>query len=206
MIRNTLAVLSVLALAATAQAEIIISAQGAPTDGLSGFTTYTVTAVGTAGEQIQGFDFAGDGSNEGPNSAGFYGAMNQVNPFTLPTIFQDNNATLGAVGSNPTQDSQFLFKSSDVVVPSGFAEEGPNILQAIFAASAPLGTSVPFAQIVIPNASAGTIDYVGKVSTADGGEYSVRGSFPGTPVIPEPATLTLFGLAIAGFLGFNRRK
>ena len=78
---------------------------GIPTPGLPGFTTYTVTA--TVDAPIVALDFAGDGSNNPVTGRGFFGALNQVNPFGLATIFNDNNSLFPVIGSDAAQDSQF---------------------------------------------------------------------------------------------------
>jgi serralysin len=134
---------------------------GIPTPGMPGFTTYTVTA--TVDWPIVAFDFAGNGSNAPATGHGFFGAMNQVNPFGLPTIFNDNNSVFTVVGSDVARDSQFKVTSSTVTVPAGLAEEGPNILQAVWAWSTPQANSISFAQLVIPDAS-GTVQYRGTIT------------------------------------------
>ncbi len=132
------------------QAAVFVSSESMPTPGLPGFSTHTLTLVSDVpGEVIQGIDFGGHRNNNNPAIGfGFFGPMNQVNPVGLPTIFLDNNTVFQSFGHDPKQDSQFLVRSSDVVVPAGFAEEGPNILQVIWAWSNPVGQSVPVAQIV----------------------------------------------------------
>jgi hypothetical protein len=134
---------------------------GIPTPGLPGFTTYTVTA--TADAPIVAVDFAGNGSNDPATGRGFFGVLNQVNPFGLPTIFNDNNTVFSVVGSDPARDSQFRVNSSTVTDPAGLAEEGPNLLQAAWAWSTPQSNSVAFAQLVIPN-TVGTVQYRGTVT------------------------------------------
>ena len=125
-----------LSVASVANAAVMVTTESAATTGLAGFTTYTVTASSDVGA-INGIDIS------------FDGAMNQVNPFTLATIFQDNNATFGGVGADVSQDSQFLFASSAVL--SLNTEEGANLLKGALTNLAPLntGNSLPFAQIVI---------------------------------------------------------
>lgn len=148
----------IVALPASSWAAVIIKQSSAPTVGLSGYTTYTLTAETNTGS-IQGFDFAS------LSSYGFFGSMNQVNPFALPTIFNDNNALFAVVGADVSQDSQFKFRSSDLTVPAGFASESTSSLRAVFAASAPLGTNVPFVQLTVPNAAAGVINFAGQIQT-----------------------------------------
>ncbi len=203
MVRKTLAILAVLAFAATSQAGVIISKTQAPTVGLNGYTTVTLTAATDDGSQIQGFDFASQAQY------GFFGSMNQVNPFTLPTIFNDNNTVIPAAGADVSADSQFKFKSSDLTIPAGFAEESASKLRAVFAASAPWGTSVAFAQLAIPDAAAGTVNYVGQVQTVVGAAVTnvdVSGAVvTGGGIVPEPACFALLGLACFGYVGFRRR-
>jgi hypothetical protein len=197
--------LAVLAVAASSQAAVIITQEGVPTDGMPGFTTWTLTASTDGlipGEQIQGFDFASQ------PAFGFFGAMNQVNPFGLATIFEDNNAAISAT-SHVSRDSQFKFTTSEVTVPAGFSSEGPNQLRSVFAAGAPLGTSVPFVQLAIPDAILAPVLFAGQVQTVRGTavvDNSVAGSVPGVPIIPEPATMMLAGLAAIGLVGLRRRQ
>jgi PEP-CTERM motif len=207
MLRNTLAVLAVLGLAATSQAGFVITTSSQPTTGLAGFNTWTVTATSDNGG-ITAVDFVGSGANSGATAKGFFGAMNQVNPFGLPSIFQDNNGVMIPAGANVSQDSQFSVLSSAVVVPPGLAEEGPAILQAAWAWSSPQALSLPIAQIVIPIAATGTVNYRGTMTALVQGvqtDFDVNGTIGG-PVIPEPATLSLVGLAMAALVGFRARK
>jgi hypothetical protein len=79
-------VLQMFAFAASLRAgALTLSVSSAPTTNLSGYTTDTLTVTDSdPTEKLVGFNFAG------PNY-GFFGPMNQVNPFGLPTIFSDNN-------------------------------------------------------------------------------------------------------------------
>lgn len=170
---------------------------GTPTVGLPGFRTYNLTATTDVG-QIQGFDFASQAAY------GFFGVMNQVNPFGLPTVFNDNNAAIPAVGGDASQDSQFTFKSSDLTIPAGFASESGSQLRAVFAASAPLGTSVPFAQIVIPEDAAGYVTFTGQIQIANGAAITdnlVSGFV--TFLFPEPSGILLLSLAGLGLINFR---
>lgn len=203
MLRNTLACSLVLALAAASQAAVIVSSTSAPTVGLAGYTTFTLTATADAGQKIVGFDFVGDGT-----SKGFFGAMNQVNPFgVLATVYNDNNIAFGA--TDTSQDSQFKVASTKGI-HLGDAE-GPNKLQSAFNYNAAnigeAAQSWAFAQLAIPNAASGTVQYAGSFTVNNGQADSlvqVQGTVGG-PTIPEPASIALVGLAI-GLVGFTRRK
>ncbi len=83
MLRNTMAVLAVLALAGSSQAAVSITQSSVPTVDLAGFHTYTLTASTDDGSQIQGFDFASQ------PSYGFFGPMNQVYLAGFSNIFDD---------------------------------------------------------------------------------------------------------------------
>lgn len=162
---------AILTFTPAAHAAVIITSSGAPTVGLPNYTTYTLTATTDIG-QIQGFDFASQ------PSFGFFGAMNQVNPAGIATIFTDANAFFPFVGADVSQDSQFKFASNAVTVPAGFASESATSLRAVFAASAPIGASVPFVQLAIPNSS-GFFNFVGQIQTVVGGsviDNNVTGS------------------------------
>lgn len=107
-----------------------------PTVDLEGYRTYTLSIESFEGESFRGFD------------AGFSGSMNQVNPFGLATIFTDNNVVFPAVGADVSQDSQFLFASSDVLTIG--LEESATSLQGAFSGLVFLDrpNPKPFAQIV----------------------------------------------------------
>jgi hypothetical protein len=194
-----LAISAALSVAAFADAGVFITSEGVPTIDLPGFTTWTLTAHSDDGRPIQGFDFAR------LPEFGFFGPTNQVNPATVPTIFMDNNPFFPFVGANASQDSQFKFFSNTVTVPGGFSSEGPDRLRSIFASPTPLGTSVPFVQIAIPNsAGRGAVVYRGQIQTVGGPNVVTDNNvLGGIPAIPEPATITLLAL-LAGFAGRRR--
>jgi hypothetical protein len=199
MLPNTLAIGLVFYLAATSHAAIIISASFAPTTGLPGYTTATVTATNTnATEKIIGFDFVGDGTK------GFFGTMNQVNPAGQPTVFADNNGFFAFVGATPNQDSQF-----QVVSTTGIAinpSESANKLQAAFnysAANIPTLASNVWSFVHIAHPDASFIFYSGTLTIRDaqGHDRLVL-----VENVPEPATLPIVGLCMVGSLAMIRRR
>jgi len=208
------ALLTLAGLAVSAQAAVIVtSSAGTDVPGLPGYKSYTITATSNVvGEQIQGVDFAGDGSNDPATGKGFFGSMNQLGPPTLNTTYQDNNNLIPLlnVGHTSAEDSQFLVNSgaSNIAHPSGFDEESSTILQGIWAWTDPQGQSVNFAQLVLPNSASAPVTFRGSFSLNTTGGIidtpSVTGTVPPPPV-PEPATITLLGLAAFGFAG-RRRK
>jgi hypothetical protein len=180
-----------------------ISTSCVPTPGLPGFHTVTVTGISTE-FPIIGIDFAGDGTNDPAISRGFFGPMNQLGPPQLNTVFQDNNALIPVLypGHSAAEDSQFLVSSSAVTVPSGFIEEGPNILQGLWAWSEPQGHSVQFAQLVIPFGT--MITYRGWLHLDT--HILVDSEVAGTlHCIPEPESIALVGLLLVPLFGLACR-
>lgn len=86
----------------SAKAAVRFTAEGVDTEGLPGFTTYTVNGSATHAA-IRGFTLT------------FEGAFNQVNPNGMATPFQDLNGQFQAIPV--AQDTQFLFMSPSLSPP-----------------------------------------------------------------------------------------
>jgi hypothetical protein len=154
--------------AGVSNAAVVVTATSVPTTGLSGFETWTVRAA-SDGMAINGIDIS------------FDGAMNQVNPFGLASIFQDNNGTFVAVGANASQDSQFLFTSSQVL-SLNTSESATKLAGALTNLSA-LNTAnaINFAQIVLP--VGGSVAFTAGFDAGTGVSIPVTGNIGG--VVPS---------------------
>ena len=205
MLRSTLlATSAILLCATTSYATVTIETTSQPTPGLPDYLTYTYTAVST--EPFAVFDFAGNGNSDPATGKGFFGAMNQVNPLGLPTVFADNNAFFPTVGANVLQDSQFLFKTTDVFTAFN-GSENANLLQGVWAwlpSSSP-GTTFPFAQIVAPANSSNPIKYRGEIVTRNNGVNTLFRveNFPSVPNLPPVATDSTIGAVANDLINYR---
>ena len=131
----------------TGHSELFLTAEVAPTIGLTGFDTYRITATSDLGN-IVCFDFSQE------SSYGISGPMNQVNPYGQATLFPNLNPLFGA--SDPSQDTQFLLDNNDVL--SMFMAESDTFLHGVFALigdkQRTIGNSVPFLQLATSASSA----------------------------------------------------
>jgi hypothetical protein len=173
---------------------ITIEASHAPTPQLPGYSTWTVSV--TSPLRFVDFEFAPYPTGTLNFGYGFHGPMNQVNPYTATTVFQDANPLFPLVGANPLQDSQFLVTSLSVD-RSGFTTfESTNGLGAVFASSRIFGTHVDFAQIVKPDNA--VVTFLGRIYLTSLPSQIVSGSLG---IVPEPFTITT--LVICGLIGIG---
>jgi hypothetical protein len=177
--------------AANTQAAVSITTQLQPTPGLSGFTTAILTAVSdNSAQPILAFDFSGHpDDNNSATGKGFFGSMNHVTPAGMAMIFSTNwDPLIGFLVDAPIlrgQDSHFLINQTAVIPGLPHQQEGPEILQAIWAYPEPQGLSVPFAHLVVPNAAASSVSYRGIVLVGEAGS-SIELNVSGLINVPEP--------------------
>jgi hypothetical protein len=130
---------------------------------------------------------------------GFSGPMNQVGAFSgaLPTPTLDNvDAYLSL--TEKSQDSHFLFLLSQLVIETSPAETASS-LTGVFGVKVPgRAESLEFAQIVL--ADGDSVELTGTVSNGDGVAFDI------STTIPEPATMSLFGLGAVALIKRRRRK
>lgn len=204
-----LAGLAAASMAATSFAAVRFSYESAPTQGLPGYTTFTVTATSLFADQpISLIDFIGDRDNDDPDTAqGFFGPMHQLNPTGLPTVFTDVFDATPDSALMRAQDSHFLFNTADVNSLHGFLSEGSSSLRAFFGFDREYSVqSLPIAQIVVRNGDR----VIGR------GFGSVYDRFPldeyePLPLVlevpvPEPTGTVLIASIMAGIISLRNKK
>jgi hypothetical protein len=117
------------------------------TPGVNGFTTYFFDVIPPEGASISDV--------EGRFFADVAGAMRQVNPSGLPTVFNNFNAAIADAGENPLADSQFHFASGHAVVVADVNETSTELTAAL-AGLAPLNSRFTIAHIVLADGVTGT--------------------------------------------------
>jgi hypothetical protein len=222
MLRNTFAVFAVLLLAATSQAAIIVT-QSAPTPlAQGGLVSYTLRAQGTAGEVINTF------SNPLLNAVAGLG-VHQVwgFPGTSATPSKTEQAPPFFNADWSPYDTYFKFGASDQVLnlgtPYGETNNGATTgnLGLTQAFSTPTnsgyGTFTSAAdstRVILPSLASSNVEFFQVVMRAqDTARFQAKiegsGALSNIDIIvgiPEPATFSLVGLALAGCLGFIRRR
>jgi hypothetical protein len=117
------------------------------TPGVPGFTTYLFEVVPAEASSVV--------TVSGRFTADLSGAMRQVNPSGLDTVFEDNNGAIVAAGESPLADSQFEFLSSDAVLVID-VHESDTELRAALGGLAPLSTRFALAHVVVDDEVSGT--------------------------------------------------
>jgi hypothetical protein len=151
-----------------------------------GLTSYTVNMVADSPtDWVAAFD------------GGFSGAMNQIKfggMVDTPTL--DMAGFLSP--TEQSQDSHFLFLNDQLVIETSLAETASS-LTGVFGVKVPdRAESLAFAQIVL--ADGDSVELTGTVSNGDGVAFDI------STTIPEPATMSLFGLGAVALIKRRRRK
>lgn len=137
--------------AASAEAVVIVAGADGAAESRDGFDIFDIVLQSDEGA-INGID------------ATFTGDMNQINPFGLATIFNNNNGAIeGSQGAGAARlDSQFNFPNT--VLNIG-AEEGAALLKAAITNLAGSNTGeLSIAQIVLPSGGSAMYDFSIEVS------------------------------------------
>jgi hypothetical protein len=196
MVRATLAIALSIVLVNTLSAAITTTVTSAPTVGIAGYDTYTITATAAVGEKIIGFDFAG-------GTYGIAGAMHQLNPAGNSTVFADRNFD-GFLQIEVSQDSQFKVLTWHGTATN--ASESADLLKGTFtynaANIATRATDVwSFVQIATNNPTA--VNYFGTLTVLDSAGQSRLETIQGS-LVPEPALSSLLALAISSLFCIRR--
>jgi hypothetical protein len=132
-------------------------------------------------------------------------SMRQFNPGSFQTVFTDNNGLFAAEGEDPLGDSQFLFNSFGFLIAN--PSESSTSLAAAFTGFAPIQSTSPIAQVVLPTGTIGTADLEIVIRDIGGTGVGQSAFFPGVSfgmvAVPEPSAL-LFGTLVCGVVGFGR--
>ncbi|WP_428389801.1 PEP-CTERM sorting domain-containing protein [Mucisphaera sp.] len=179
---KTATALTVALAAATSASALSLEVTSAPTTGLAGYTTYTLTLVG------DGEFNAALVSIEGP--------LNQESAFGQIGLFADDGL-FAFVPATADTDSYFLFDRPALLVDGEFGESANGIL-ATFAYSDNQSGPFPLAQVVLQDGDSANVLVQGGV-----GDDANTVIFDGVIPIPEPASAAL--LALGGLAALRRR-
>lgn len=163
------------------------------------FSSILVNLTSDSGP-IATVDFSAGGNVAGEGD-GFFGPLNQVQFFFQPTVNNNFSAPVPP-DYDPLRDSRFLFNTipgQGVNVALSEAE-GSGFLKGAYNLSNP-AASIDVARLVVPTSALGVVNYSGVIVLADLTRFEVSGMLPdGGTDIPEPSTLALAGLGLAGVL------
>ena len=208
---------TLLAITSAAEAAVVVNVTTVtPTQNsvaLGGYTGYVLTLVTTDDANITAVDFGGTANN----SRGFFGPFLQR---TAIAADEDGNSvfTSTPVSTSTTNYDTHILRTSrlDVAAPSednnGINPPGApadnassdygtgSFLKGVFGLTAPFGSSVPIAYLVLPTGQSFT--YSGQIATTSG-QFDVSG---GNAAVPEPASLGLAAVASIGLLARRRKS
>jgi hypothetical protein len=127
------------------------------------------------------------------------GTMNQINPSSAETVFENNNDDILLAGGNPMDDSQFEFDTSEwETTPGGESNESSTLLEAVasgYLDTPPLNNIFTLAHVVIQNSAMGKW----RIETIVSGQEDVQsGTFS---VVPETSQVLVGSVASVGLLG-----
>jgi hypothetical protein len=165
--------LSLLGVARTfAQGDVppAVSISKTATPGVAGYTTYAFEITPAPATSISAVDgeFLSD-----------VGAIRQVNPFNLPTVFNNNNGAIVQAGEDPLADSQFGFHSNDATLVINSAESNSGLRAILGGLKSPRTERFSLAHVVLADGASGTwqIGVLQRDATGVEREFSESGMF-----------------------------
>jgi hypothetical protein len=141
------------------------------TPDVAAFTTYFFNVTPAPGSSISSLD--------GEFVTEVSGAMRQVNPDNLNTVFTNNNGAIVLAGENPLADSQFEFHTSDARLIINAQESDTRLTATLGLLERSLSSRFTLAHVVLANGATATWR-IGLLQTDSAGmarEYSQSGVF-----------------------------